>query len=90
MSAALLARLEAAGVHVSREGDSLRVRGEPGVHPAPYRECIREAKPALLALLALQDEIVRTASAARDAFSRRHYDRLWERWYALAEQEPQE
>ena len=39
------------------------------------------------ALLAVQDEIVAAASAARDAFDRQHYDRLWERWHALQVQE---
>ena len=34
-------------------------------------------------LLALQDEIVAAASAARDAFDRAAYDELWRRWHAL-------
>jgi hypothetical protein len=84
----LLAELEAAGVHISREGHSLRVRGRPGVSLAPYRDQITTHKPVLLSLLALQDEIVRTASAARDAFDRQHFDQLWAEWHTLAEQEP--
>ena len=51
MSVDLLAELEAAGVHLTRNDDVLRVRSKPGVDPAPYRERIHEAKPALLALL---------------------------------------
>jgi hypothetical protein len=61
-AAALLTELEEAGIHVTREGDSLRVRGEPGVRLTPYTEPIREQKPALLA--ALHE---REASAQHDA-----------------------
>lgn len=86
-AAALLAGLEAAGIHVAGEDDNLRVRANPGISLAPYVEPIREHKPALLALMALQDEIVRTASAARDAFDRAAYDELWRRWHVLQEQE---
>ena len=49
--AALIAELAAAGIHVTREGDNLRVRGEPGVRLAPYTERLREHKPALLVAL---------------------------------------
>jgi hypothetical protein len=47
----LLAELDAAGVHLTRERDHLRVRGGPGASLAAYTERIREMKPALLALL---------------------------------------
>ena len=40
----------------------------------------------LTARLALQDEIVRTASAARDAFDRATYDEVWRRWSELQEE----
>ena len=86
-AAALVAALDAAGIHVARKDDQLRVRAEPGVRLAPYVEELREHKPALLTLLALQDEIVRMASAERDAFDRQHYDALWERWHALQDEE---
>jgi hypothetical protein len=57
MSVPLLRELEAAGVHVTREGDTLRVRGEPGVSLVPYRDVIREYKPALLAELQAREEV---------------------------------
>jgi hypothetical protein len=87
VSAALLDELAAAGVRLSLAGDALRYQTRPGVSIAPYREQITAHKPALVALLALQDEIVAAASAARDAFDRAAYDALWARWHALAEQE---
>ena len=86
-AAALLAELAAAGIHISREGECLRVRGEPGVSLDPCRDCVTAYKPALLTLLALQEDIVRTAGAARDAFDRQHFDRLWVEWQALQEEE---
>ena len=46
---------------------------------------VRPADAAVL--LVLQDEIVAAASAARDAFDRQHYEALWAKWHALAEQE---
>lgn len=63
-AAALLAELEAAGVRITRDGTNLRVRGNPGVDPTPYRERIVEHKPGLLAeLTPLDAEII--ASEAR-------------------------
>jgi hypothetical protein len=47
----LLCELAAAGISIKRDGDGLRVRARPGVSIAAYRERIREAKPALLAVL---------------------------------------
>jgi hypothetical protein len=86
-AAALLADFEAAGVRLSLAGDDLRCQSRPGVRIAPYRERIVTNKPALIALLRLQDEIVGAATAARDAFDRQSYDKLWRDWYALQEQE---
>jgi hypothetical protein len=83
----LLAGLEATGIKVTCRGDNLRLRVKRGVNLDPFLDQITAHKPALLTLLALQDEIVRTASAAQDAFDRQHYDRLWERWHALHDQE---
>jgi hypothetical protein len=83
---ALLADLDAAGVHLTRAGDDLRYRTRPGVSIAPFREQIAANKPALLALLALQGQIVEAASAARERFDRDTYDRLWREWYDLERQ----
>jgi hypothetical protein len=80
---ALLAELEATGVRLSLAGDDLRYRTQPGVSIGPYREQITAHKPALLALLAVQDEIVAAASVARAAFDRQHFDSLWAEWHAL-------
>ena len=68
MTAALLDALAAAGVRLSRAGDDLRYQTQPGVRIGPYREQIITNKPALLARLTLQDEIVRAACVAHAAF----------------------
>jgi hypothetical protein len=81
-AAALFAELAAAGVHVSRDGDSLRVRGGRDGSIAPFLETIRHHKPALLLEL-LQTEIVAAASIDPAHFDRQHYDELWRRWRAL-------
>jgi hypothetical protein len=86
-AAALLDELTAAGVSLTRSGDDLHYRTHPGVSIAPYCDQIITYKPALLTLLALQEEIVRTAGAARDAFDRAAYDVLWERWHTLHDEE---
>ena len=86
-AAQLLTELEAAGIRATAMGDTLRVRAKPGVDLTPYRDDIRQHKSTLLALLALQDEIVAAAGAARDAFDRQHYDELWRRWHALQAEE---
>jgi hypothetical protein len=78
---ALLAELEAVGIHLAREHDRLRVRGEPGVRLGPYLERITPHKPALLQAL-LQREIVAAVSAEPAEFNRDAYDRLWLRWHA--------
>ena len=72
-----------AGIRLGRDGDDLIADMHPGANLDRYRESIREHKPALLALFALQDEIVSAATAARDAFDRQHYDELWRQWYAV-------
>jgi hypothetical protein len=48
---ALVADLDAAGVHLTRVGDDLRFETQPGVTIAPYRERILASKPALLSIL---------------------------------------
>jgi hypothetical protein len=50
-SHALLAELEAAGVHLTRVVDDLRYETRPGVTIAPYRERILANKPVLLSIL---------------------------------------
>ena len=60
---ALLAELDAAGVSISRAGESLLVRGASGAGLAPYTERIREAKPALLALLREREAIADIATS---------------------------
>ena len=77
----LLADLEAVGIHVSREGDNLKVRGEPGVSLTPYLERIKPHKPTLLREL-LQRQIIVALDVAREDFNRTEYDRLWVLWHA--------
>jgi hypothetical protein len=55
--AALLVEMEGLGIHITREGDTLRVRGKPGVRLAPHRERIVANKPALLAVLREREEV---------------------------------
>ena len=86
MTAALLDELETAGVRLSLAESDLRYETQPGISIAPYRERIAEHKQAILVEL-LQREIVEAAGAARDAFDRQHYDRLWARWHALQDEE---
>jgi hypothetical protein len=50
-AAALLAELKAVGIDVSRDGDNLKVRGQPGASLALYTEQIRKHKPELLVIL---------------------------------------
>ena len=56
-AAALLDELAEAGVTVTRNGDHLHYQTRPGVRIAPYRERIRQVKPALLALLQEREAI---------------------------------
>jgi hypothetical protein len=53
----LLSELQAAGIHISREGATLRVRGQPGVRLAPHGERIVANKPALLAALREREKV---------------------------------
>ena len=81
--AALLDEFADAGVILSLNGDRLHYQTRPGVGIAPNADRIRNAKPALLALLHVQDEIVPAATVATAAFDRQHYDDLWRRWHEL-------
>jgi hypothetical protein len=85
-AAAFVDELQAAGIRLSHDGDGLVADVLFGATLAPYQARIADMKPALVALLALQDAIVATASAARSAFDRQHYDGLWEHWHALQEE----
>ena len=78
----LLAELDATGISVTREGDNLRVRGNPGVSITPDMSRIKAHKPALLAALHVRERIVTAASVERSLFDRDHYDALWAEWYA--------
>jgi TubC N-terminal docking domain len=81
-----LAELEAAGVTVARDGDNLRVRGNPGVRLTQYTDRIRDRKPALLAEL-LKGEIMAALNGEPASFNRPHYDELWHRLCQLEVQE---
>jgi hypothetical protein len=59
--ATLLAELDAAGIHLTRAGDRLRVRSESGASLAAYTERIRAARPSLLALLRERESIAELA-----------------------------
>jgi hypothetical protein len=79
--AMLLAELDAAGVRLSLVGADLRVQTRPGVSIAPYREHIRERKPALLREL-LQRRITEALNVEPEHFDRPAYDALWVLWHA--------
>src|SRR5688572_6866588 len=80
-ASALLAELDAAGIHLTREDDNLRVRAERGVSLAPYLERIKANKPALLREL-LQRQIVAALDVEPAIFNRIEYDRFWTVWHA--------
>jgi hypothetical protein len=82
-AAALIDELAAAGIRLTRAGDDLRYQTDAGVSIAPHVDVIRQHKPALLALLRLQEETVKAATMATEAFDRQHYDALWHRWHEL-------
>lgn len=82
-----LDELAAAGVRLSPEGDDLIAAIPAGVSLDPCRSRIRDSKPALLAALHLQAQIVAAATAASAAFDRATYDALWQQWYAIQDQE---
>jgi hypothetical protein len=88
MSAALLLdELADAGIRLAPDGADLLAETRPGASLEPYRHRNRAHKPAILAALRLQDQIVAAATAATDAFDRAHYDALWQQWHALQDQE---
>jgi len=79
-AAALLAELSAAGIHLTREGDNLRVRMRPGTSLNLYTDHIRANKPALLREL-LQRRIIEALDVEPEDFDRIAYDRLWVLWH---------
>jgi hypothetical protein len=85
-ASALLVELEAVGIRLHRDGDDLLASIRPGANFDPFRQRVREHKPALLASLALQEQIVAAATAATAAFDRAEYDHLWTEWHALQEE----
>ena len=78
-AAALLAELEAVGVHLSLAGADLRYQTQLGVRIAPYRARIAAHKPALVREL-LKDRIVAVVTVDPDQFNRAEYERLWALW----------
>jgi hypothetical protein len=78
-AATLLAELDALGIHLTREGDNIRVRAEPGISLAPYVERIRASKPALLREV-LQRRIIAALDVEPHDFDRPAYERLRELW----------
>jgi hypothetical protein len=99
-ASALLAELDAAGVHLALAGDDLRFRTQPGVSVARYRERITAYKPALLAAVRQRELAAEAALLERgwtwleahpddprhEAFEARWIERLqqYERSYAEA------
>jgi hypothetical protein len=77
----LLHELAEAGVRLSREGDDLIAEILPGASLDPFRDRIREHKPALLKEL-LQRQIVAAVVVAPEHFDRPAFDELWARWKA--------
>jgi hypothetical protein len=86
---AFLDELDRAGVRLTLSGHDLQFETRPGVTIADFRERIVASKPALMATLRLQKQIIEAATAATAAFDRRLYDRLWANWHALEAEEPQ-
>jgi hypothetical protein len=79
--------LQVAGVRLCRDGGDLFADVLPGVDIAPYVDRIRTDKLALLAALALREEIIAAATIAPAHFDRTAYDAHWRDWYTLAAQE---
>lgn len=75
----LLAQLRAAGVHVRRVGDDLKVRAAPGVPLAPHLDLIRANKPDLLREL-LQERIAAALHVEPDDFDRESYEQMYTLW----------
>jgi hypothetical protein len=80
-AAALLAKLDAAGVRLSLAEDDLRYQTRPGVSIEPYRDRISANKLALRSEL-LKAEICAALDVEPAAFDRPAYLRLMARWYA--------
>jgi hypothetical protein len=83
MSIALLSAIESTGIRLHAEGDQLRAEIPAGADLGPFRERIRQHKPALLAEFRLREQIIAAATVATEVFDRQHYDELWRRWHAL-------
>ena len=83
---ALLAELDAAGILLRRDGEDLLAELPAGATLDPYRERIREHKPALLAEL-LKGEIVATLRADPREFDRDGYLALVALWRANTDEE---
>jgi hypothetical protein len=86
LATTLLTELAAAGMHLVRDGNTLRVEAPSGATLDPFRERIRQHKPALLAEL-LQADIIATVDVEPAEFDRQRYDDLWARWHALHDRE---
>jgi hypothetical protein len=84
---ALLAELDGVGIHVTREGDNLRVRAELGISLVPYVERIAAQKPALLRVLR-QRRIIAALDVEPEDFKCEEYDRLWVIWHTQDAKEP--
>ena len=78
---AFIDELADVGIRLGRDGDDLIVDVLPGATLDPYRERIRDHKPALLKEV-LQRSIVEAATVEPDLFDRPAYDALWVRWHA--------
>jgi hypothetical protein len=80
---ALLDELERAGIRLSADGDDLITEIQSGACLDPFRDHIVAYKPALLAILDLQEQIVAAATVEPAAFDREADQALWKAWYAL-------
>lgn len=82
----LLNDLTTAGFQLHRDGDRVQVIPPSGASLDPFRERIRQNKPALLQEL-LQAEIIAALDVAPEHFDCQQYDELWQRWHALEAKE---
>jgi hypothetical protein len=79
-AATLLAELNETGIHLTREGDNLRVRATPGISLAPYVKRITAQKAALLREL-LQRRIIQALDVEPAHFDREEYNHLCVLWH---------
>jgi hypothetical protein len=86
---ALLAELDAAGIHLRRDGEDLLVEVPAGASLDPFRERIRLHKPAVLAAL-LKEEIVAALNVEARDFDRPAYLELVALWKRYDWEEPDE